>query len=113
MKYRVAGLPAGHYQVTRNAHRDSDGKIVLRILPETLDLGSGGADGYWEAPAAVPMFMCPSPIGVRITDQVIRYQIDILRDNGSTAATGTVRMVPRCPDLPQDKHDFCERICTG
>ena len=113
MKYRVAGLAPGQYQVTRNAHRDRDDKIVLRILPETLTVGPAGGDGYWEAPMAVPMFMCPSPLGVRITDELIRYQIDVLRGDGSTAASGTVRMVPRCPDTPQDKHDFCERICTG
>lgn len=113
MRYRLTGLSPGTYRVARIAHRVSDGQIVLRIPPDSVDVGAPDANGYWESPMSLPMFMCPSPIGIQVVDEQIRYEIDVLDDSGKqTLSSGQVIMVPRCPSDPQ-QHDFCYRICTG
>lgn len=125
MKYRLHGLTEPqHFLVEKRAWRKSDGQLVLRAMG-WVDAGTanpqddpdGGSDAFWELPEAMPMFMCPSPIGIRIVDEPIVFQVTLIDEGGGeagmTAAQDQVLLVPRCPTTPDDKLAFCMSICTG
>ena len=109
MQYAVRDLPAGSVTLERTAHRVSDGAIVLRYRGE-VDVGAPDADGWWTAPAPIPMFMCPSPIGLSVVDVPIEFALRLLGDGDVELARAAITLVPRCPD---GQRDFCTRICTG
>ena len=109
MKFRVAGLAPGHYGVKRTAHRLGDGQLVLRAAG-TVEVGGGDGEGAWELPMAMPMFMCPSPIGLSVIDQPISFEVALTDDGGAELTRAAVHLVPRCPAA---ERDFCLRICTG
>jgi hypothetical protein len=87
-------------KLSRGAERLSDGEIVLRTSAPAVLLRQSDP---------LPMFMCPSPIGLSVIDQPIVFSISLSNDAGPIAA-GTTTLVPRCPDA---NRDFCLRICTG
>lgn len=107
MKFRARDVPAGDATLYRTAHRLSDDKLVLRTQG-VQTMGPPGADGYWEVPAPLPMFMCPSPIGISVIDVPIVFEIAV--EGAGGRASGQVTLVPRCPSA---NADFCQRICTG
>jgi hypothetical protein len=107
MKYRLEGVAPSHVAVLRTARRMSDDQLVLRSTGDA-DVGAGAA--MWETPAATPMFMCPSPIGLSVVDQPIQFEIALTDDAGGAVASGTIALVPHCPVA---NADFCMRICTG
>jgi hypothetical protein len=109
MHYAVRDLPAGTVTLERSAYRVSDGAVVL-VYRGDADIGAPDDSGWWSAPAAVPMFMCPSPIGITIVDTPIDYQLRLVGGDGAELARAAVTLVPHCPD---DQRDFCTRICTG
>jgi hypothetical protein len=81
---------------------------VLRAS-NTYDI-TPAEDGTWESDKPTPMFMCPTPIGVRVEDEPIQYDVTFSGDDGSAVAHGTITLVPRCPD---ENRAFCEKICRG
>ena len=87
-------------------------QIVLRAN-STIDVGPAGADGFWELPAATPMFMCPSPVNIRVIDEAIRFEITLTDANNATVAHGQTTLVPRCPTSPPETFAFCQMICVG
>jgi hypothetical protein len=118
MEFRLANAPAEHVDVTRLAHRVSDNALVLRAVG-TYDIPQMPPGQPWESPEPARMFMCPSPIGIRVVDEQIRYDVSFGHEEGTDAngmpivhevAHGTITLVPRCPDA---QRDFCLRICSG
>ena len=111
MQYAVRALPAGTYTLERTAHRASDGAVVL-VFRGDVDIGAPapGDDGWWTAPAPIPMFMCPSPIGISVVDVPIDFTLRVLGPGDAELARAAITLVPRCPDA---QRDFCTRICTG
>ncbi|HEX9104108.1 MAG TPA: hypothetical protein VF997_17975, partial [Polyangia bacterium] len=109
MQYAVHGLPAGTFTLERTAHRVSDGAVVL-VYRGDVDVGAPAADGWWTAPAAIPMFMCPSPIGISVIDVPIEFTLRLLDAHDAELARAAITLVPRCP---AGQLDFCTRICTG
>jgi hypothetical protein len=109
LQYSVRDLPPGTVRLERTAHRVADGAVVLRYLGDS-DVGEPDADGWFTAPAPIPMFMCPTPIGVSVVDQPIAFALRVLDDAGGERARTDITLTPRCPD---DQRDFCTRICTG
>ncbi|MCA1665012.1 MAG: hypothetical protein LC659_12205 [Myxococcales bacterium] len=109
MQYAVRSLPAGAYTLERSAHRASDGAVVL-VFRGAVDVGAAAADGWWTAPAPIPMFMCPSPIGISVVDVPIDFTLRLLGAGDAELARAAITLVPRCPDA---QRDFCTRICTG
>ena len=110
LRYRVQPAHAEHVLIVRGAHRQHDGKVVLRIPPADLDVGTPDAQGGWEPPMASPMFMCPSPIGISVVDVPIVFEVTLTDSAGQTLSHGQVTLVPRCPVA---NFDFCRKICTG
>ncbi len=101
MAYRYDGSvsdPAA--KLSRGAQRLSDGQVVLRTSAEAVVLRQSDP---------LPMFMCPSPIGLSVIDQPIVFSISLSHDD-TPIASGTTTLVPRCPEA---NRDFCLRICTG
>ncbi len=108
MKYRVRGMSAQPTELERTAHRASDGVIVLRTM-SVADVGAPDADGWFESPDALPMFMCPTPIGISIIDQPIVYELRFV-DAGQTVVEQSITLVPRCP---AESAALCQHLCTG
>ncbi len=110
MKFRLAGVAPGELTLGRQAHRGVDGKLVLKTEGSVV-ISSPSPDGVWELPNALPMFMCPSPIGLSVIDQPIEYEL-VARDSAGEVARSAITLVPHCP-VENHSRAFCERICTG
>jgi hypothetical protein len=109
MKFRAHGVAAGPVTMHRTANRLSDDQLVLKTQGTTT-MGAPDAEGWWELPAQMPMFMCPSPVGLSVIDQPIVYRIELDDASGAALASGEVTLVPHCPASAQA---FCQQICTG
>lgn len=109
LDWRLRGVAAGKtVTLERRASRVADETVVLRF-DGAVDVGAPDADG-WFAPAdPIPMFMCPSPIGVSVVDVPIRFELHVL-DGADELGHTAVTLTPHCPDA---QRDFCTRICTG
>lgn len=107
MQYAVRDLAPGTFTLERSAHRASDGAVVL-VYRGDVDIGAPDAGGWWTAPAPIPMFMCPSPIGISVVDVPLEFTLRLVGD--AELARTSITLTPRCPD---DQRDFCTRICTG
>jgi len=109
MQYAVQGLQPGTVTLERSATRASDGAVVL-VYRGDVDVGAPDAGGWWTAPAPIPMFMCPSPIGIGVIDTPIDYALRLLGDGDVELGRAAISLVPHCPE---DQADFCTRICSG
>lgn len=111
LKYRVRGMAPGEVDVKRTVRRISDNRLILTTEGQ-VQVGAAGADGYWELPNALPSFMCPTPIGVRVQDEPVVFDVVISTEDGMTVlGQGTAEATPRCPTDAQQA--FCEKICDG
>jgi hypothetical protein len=112
MKYRVTGEYVGMVRIAYTARRISDGRLVLSG-GRVQEIGPAGDAGYWESPSAIPAFMCPSPLGVQVRDEPIRFGLEIFTPDtpGTSLASATAEVTPHCPD--GDQAVFCVRICSG
>lgn len=113
MKARLVGGVPGRLVMSKQARRVSDEKLVLRAM-STIEPDATRTDaGAWEMPQATPMFMCPSPIGISVIDEKIRFELTFTDEVGKELGHGEVTLVPRCPTDSVDGMLFCQRICTG
>jgi hypothetical protein len=106
---RTRGLAAGLVTIERVGRRVRDGKVVTRARDrKQLDL----AQGEWlQITEPMLVFMCPSPIGIGIMDEAIRYELDLTDAEMRTVHVERT-ITPRCPE-EADQRAFCERICVG
>jgi len=111
LKYRVTGMPAGPMRVRHSAARAEDGRPVLVGQSRPVDIGAPGPDGAWEAPKAVPAFMCPAPVGTPIDGTPIKFRVELLDANDHAVLSGDAEATPHCPD--GDQATFCAHICSG
>ncbi|HEY2748787.1 MAG TPA: hypothetical protein VGL86_29405 [Polyangia bacterium] len=109
MQYAVQDLPPGTVALERSATRASDGAVVL-VYRGDVDVGAPDASGWWSAPSPIPMFMCPSPIGISVIDTPVDFVLRLLGDGDVELARAAITLVPHCPDA---QADFCTRICSG
>lgn len=94
--------------VTRRARRVSDGVLVSR---NTRRVSFRASDGGAETEASLPLFLCPTPIGVEVGDELIRLEVEVATPDGEILGTGEATFVPRCPADAQAA--FCANICFG
>jgi hypothetical protein len=114
LKWRVEGMAPQKVHVERKVHRTSDNAIILTTM-QAIDTGSPEADGWWTLPDAQPSFMCPTPIGISVEDQQVKFDLTLRADHdgepadelGNTSAIAT----PHCPSDAQ--LEFCQSICNG
>jgi hypothetical protein len=105
LKYRVYQMGSGPQHLERTAQRAEDGQLVLRTNGSIM-VGPNGPGQPWEAPDPLPMFMCPSPIGLSVIDRPIVFRLDF-----TDWVAKEITLVPHCPT--DTSKDFCQRICTG
>lgn len=101
----------GELYVEREARRVSDDALILRGQQQIIEVPAAAMEDWWESPYAAPAFMCPSPIGIKVFDEPIRYQITLTDLEGVVIAEDEVVLTPRCPQ--GDQAAFCAEICAG
>jgi hypothetical protein len=106
LKYRVEGMTPGSARLDRTAHRLADDALVLRTTGQAT-LGEPDASGVFEIVDPIPMFMCPSPIGLSVIDQPIVFRLEF----PDAGIARDITLVPHCPT--DANNEFCLRICTG
>jgi hypothetical protein len=112
---RVRGA-SGTLYLEREARRVSDGELVLRASTVVMELPDHAMADWWERPdgdsgEALPSFMCPTPIGLRVRDEPLRLRAQVLTPDEELLAEDEMVFVPRCPE--GDEADFCAEICSG
>jgi len=110
VKFRISGMASQKVKVVRTARRAADGALVLKSAPITEEIGAEN-EAVWELPMAMPAFMCPTPVGVRVADQSIVFTLAIEDLDGVRLVETSATATPRCPPGPQA--EFCTRICDG
>ncbi len=110
LNVRVHGA-AGALYVERDARRVVDDALVLRGLPQPIEVPGDAMEGWWESPEAGPAFMCPSPLGIQVFDEEIEYTVRLVDADEQVLAEDQIVLLPRCP--AGDQHDFCLQICSG
>lgn len=113
---RIRGA-AGRLRVTREARRASDGELVLLAPTLVMEVPDAALGEWWERPAgepdALPSFMCPTPIGLRVRDEPLTLRTELRDDDENFLADDTIRVTPRCPEDDPDIAEFCAEICSG
>jgi hypothetical protein len=112
---RVRGA-SGTLHLEREARRVSDGELVLRASTVVMELPDQAMADWWERPDgdsgdALPSFMCPTPIGLRVRDEPLRLRAQVLTPDEELLAEDEMVFVPRCPE--GDEAEFCAEICSG
>jgi hypothetical protein len=112
---RVRGA-AGTLYLEREARRVSDDVRILLGSTVVLELPDEAADDWWERPDgnpsdALPSFMCPTPLGVRVRDQALHFRAQLLTEDRELLAEDELIVVPRCPEGAEA--EFCAEICSG
>lgn len=107
---RIRGV-SGRLTVERSARRQRDGALVFRGLPQRVEVPGAALDGWWEAPTASPAFMCPSPIGIRVFDEALVFEVRLLDAGDQLLAADDLVLIPHCPEDGQAA--FCLEICAG
>ncbi len=93
----------------RRARRVADDRLVSVGVPFTIEWLPEG-EGRFIMDAAVNLFLCPTPVGVEVADQLLEVQVE-LGEEGETVLTATQRLTPECP--PGGQEVFCNEICRG
>jgi hypothetical protein len=102
---------SGPVYLVHEARRVSDDTLVLRGNRQVMEVPDDAMEDWWESPSAAPAFMCPSPIGIRIYDEEIRFTVEVRDTEDTPLASDEILLVPRCPAVEQ--HEFCIEICSG
>jgi hypothetical protein len=105
----------GIIHLEREVRRISDDAIVLLASTYVMEVPDEAVDQWWEQPHgeanALPSFMCPTPIGVRVRDELLILRAQILTQDDELLVEDELRFTPRCPDDAQA--EFCAEICSG
>jgi len=96
--------------VQRWARRVDTGELVSRAK-RTHAFVPTEQNGLMELETAVPLFLCPTPVGIEVADQPLDLEVKISADEDSEGVQGTLRFTPRCPN--DDQNQFCLNICFG
>ena len=101
---------SGRLFFEREARRASDGELILSRQRRPIVIPESAESEWWELEAASAAFMCPSPIGVRVYDELIRFHIAVGTID-ETLAEDELLLMSRCPQ--GEERDFCLEICSG
>ena len=101
MRYRASGVVGMRAELQRVAHRVDDGALILRSTSQSTIVDESDL---------MPMFMCPSPVGISVIDEPMRFELRFVDEDGQLLSAGTTTLVPHCPEA---NREFCLRICTG
>jgi len=107
---------AGILYVEREARRASDQQIVLLTSTLVMEVPDLAMEEWWVRPDgdqldALPTFMCPTPIGIRVRDEPLVLRVQVTTEEEELLAEQELSFVPRCPE--GDQAEFCAEICSG
>lgn len=114
LRFRTTNLQ-GRVRVRRQADRIQAGRMDRVLTTEgVFDVAGSGPELSWTLPDPIPNFMCPTPIGINVIDQLIEMRLSV-EDAQSAAplAEGRARVTARCPGAGDPQRDFCLQICSG
>lgn len=98
--------------IRRFARRTSNGTLVSRSMHTTTLMPSPDADHMFDTENSIPVFLCPSPIGVQVADETLILEVEAASDaDDQDPIVDTLEFIPRCPEGSQA--DFCRNICFG
>ncbi len=103
--FRVNGQVESGAIFTHRLTRSSDGVLVSKGA-RAFDV-TGGA---WVTASVVPLFLCPTPVGVNIVDQALTFELTVTRVGGAVLGRAKAMAVVHCPASAQA---FCASICKG
>lgn len=110
MNDEAASLVSMTPMIERHARRVVDGDLVSRSEHRGKFVASPEA-GFNETERSIPVFLCPTPVGISVADELLELQVEAYDDETGERMNGHLRFVPRCPE--GDQKTFCERICFG
>ncbi len=110
LNVRVQGV-AGELYLEREARRVSDEQLVFRGIPQYVDIPEDAMNQWWDGDAATPAFMCPTPIGIKVYDEELIFNVWLTDGDGEILAADELSLIPRCPS--GDQAEFCREICSG
>lgn len=110
LKFRIHGMSPEPVTVHRTARRISDNRLLLQG-EGTTEVGAPDETGTWELPSAFPTFLCPSPLGVDLIGQPVRFRVELIGPDGAAIDAAESDATPRCPT--DNQAPFCQRICSG
>lgn len=102
---------AGKLYVKREARLSVDDSLILRGQRTLVEVPEDAMQDWWESPSAAPAFMCPSPLGLKVFDTEVAFQVLLENEDGELIAEDEIILTPRCPE--GDQNEFCREICSG
>ncbi len=102
--YRVTGEAPAVVSFEHRVTRVVDGALVSKGS-RTWDAGLADP---WTTDRATIVFLCPTPVGLNILGEPLRFQVTATRD-GTLLGTAQATTSLGCPAGDA----FCERICGG
>jgi hypothetical protein len=106
--YRLPRGAVGSITVDHQVRRVRDERLVSRGT-RMWDVGLTRVP-TWETPSAVTVFMCPTPVGVDIIGEALRFTVTAKDAAGQPFATGSATATFRCGT---SAGAFCASICKG
>lgn len=97
--------------VQRQVRRTDTGQLVSRSQHQLEFSPAIETQGMNQADKLVPLFLCPAPVGIQVSDQTLELEVRVQDESGAFEVSGTARFVPRCPE--GDQAEFCAEICAG
>ncbi|MEQ8272055.1 MAG: hypothetical protein RMA76_15480 [Deltaproteobacteria bacterium] len=98
--------------IRRFARRTDAGTLVSRSTHTTTLMPAPDAEGMYDTENSIPVFLCPSPIGVQVAEERLILEVEAAADEDDPEPIiDTLEFVPRCPE--GDQEEFCRRICFG
>jgi hypothetical protein len=114
VKWKIEGMAQEKVHIARTVRRLSDGELIL-TAESAQEVGEPASDGWWMMAQPVPSFMCPTPIGVSVEDQAMKFELTVKTDDngepGEPLAETSATATPRCPT--DSNQEFCQNICNG
>jgi hypothetical protein len=101
----------GTLYLDRTARRVEDGVLVLRASRLVIDVPEDAMENWWREEQAIPSFMCPPPLGIKIYDSPIEFSFELRTEDEELIATDTLVVVPRCE--AGEAGDYCRSTCEG
>lgn len=102
----------GAVTLEREGRLDDTDQLVLAASRSSLEIPADAMVAPWDAPDAAPSFMCPTPVGLSVIDQPIRFRVRLLDELDAILAEDTIVVRPTCPTT-EGLADFCQDICSG
>ena len=110
MRVAAGTMPAADIRLSRTARRADTDELVSRSEHYIEMIPSESDPELDETKDSFAMFLCPTPVGIQVADEVLELRFEVI-DRDGNPAVGTGQIIARCPE--GDQQEFCERICFG